>query len=445
MEDVLRINDFQGRPYQRPLWDYMMAGGKRAVAVWHRRAGKDVTALDITRRLAFKRIGNYYHCFPEYTQGRKVLWDGIDKNGTRFIERMTKLASRVNEQEMKIQLLNGAIWQIIGADNYDSLVGGNPVGIVFSEWAISDKYPAAWDYFRPMLVENGGWAIFIYTPRGRNHGFDLYAMAAHNDEWFCELLTADHTGVISNEDIEAERRSGMSEDIIRQEFYCDFLASTENVLIPYDLLDGAKTRMVDYPAGKTLAGLDVARFGDDRTALVCRRGGMITNIETWQGLNAIQVAGKVKEAYSARQFDAIAVDAIGVGAGVADLIQAQGVPCIAVNVAETSSYKDRFHRLRDELWWQAREWFFDKKCTIRAASATEKLISELAAVTYDYRPNGTIQIEPKQAMKDRLGYSPDIADAFCLTFTPGLDRIRAIGIATQTHADMTYNPFGGAL
>jgi hypothetical protein len=224
---------------------------------------------------------------------------------------------------------------------------------------------------------------------------------------------------------------------------CSFIASTSNILIPYELIDEALNRKVDYPNAKKLAGCDVARFGDDRTALVCRRGGILTHLETWQGLNAIQVAGKLKQRFDERYFDAVAVDAIGVGAGVADLASSYGIPTIAVNVAETSSNQDRFHRLRDELWWKAREWFVDKKCALNGHSLTPKLVNEIQAVTYDYKPTGQIVAESKDSMKERLGFSPDLGDAFCLTFTNGLDRVRRADHQNQERAIMDYDPLGG--
>jgi hypothetical protein len=443
-QETIRVNDFQGRSYQKPIWDYFMSGGTRGVAVWHRRAGKDVTAMAITRRKAFHRVGNYFHCFPEYSQGRKVLWDGIDSNGRRFIDKLRMVARNVNSQEMKIELLNGSIWQIIGADNYDAVVGGNPVGLVFSEWAISDKYPQAWEYFRPMLAENGGWALWIYTPRGRNHGFQLFTMAVHNPDWFAQILTADDTLAISRADIDAERRAGMGEDMIQQEFYCSFLASTANVLIPYELLDSARTRNVDYPNANKLAGLDVARFGDDRTALVCRKGGLLTHIETWQGLDAIQVAGRILERYREQKFDAIAIDSIGIGAGVADLIQAYGIPSVGINVSESSSSSDKYHRQRDELAWKAREWFGEKRCSLGSVKGVDKLVAEAQAITYDYKPNGAMIVEPKDKTKERLGFSPDIWDAFALTFAPALSHTLNRTINQQERANIEYDPLGGA-
>ena len=166
---------------------------------------------------------------PQYNQARKVVWDGIDREGRRMIDQAfpMELRSGMNDQEMKIELKCGSIWQLVGSDNYDSLVGANPVGVVFSEYAVAD--PRAWDYLRPILTENKGWALFIYTFRGRNHGHKLWKMAQGNPDWFCQTLTVDDTwgngGTVSPEDVEAERREaieeGKGEALIQQEYYCN--------------------------------------------------------------------------------------------------------------------------------------------------------------------------------------------------------------------------------
>jgi len=210
--------NYQARPYQSGLYDCIANGYKRAVAVWHRRAGKDKTLLNLLIKEAFKRTGVYYYFFPTYNQGRKVLWDGIDRNGFRYLDHIPEplREGNPNTTEMKIRLINGSLIQIIGTDNIDAIMGTNPVGCVFSEYSLQN--PAAWDLIRPILAENGGWAVFNYTPRGRNHGFILYEMAKNNPEWFCELLTVDDTGVVTPEMVQAERDAGMSEEMIQQEF-----------------------------------------------------------------------------------------------------------------------------------------------------------------------------------------------------------------------------------
>lgn len=220
--EVVLPSQWRPRDYQLSLWRYLSGGGKRAVAVWHRRAGKDSTALNFTAIAAHERVGTYWHMLPLATQGRKVVWDGIDRSGRRVIDQVfpQPLRKATNKQEMKIELKCGSIWQVVGSDNYNALIGANPVGVVFSEYAVAD--PAAWDYIRPILAENGGWALFIYTPRGRNHGASLYDLARERENWFADLLTVDNTGAIPLAAIDEEREAGMSDEIVQQEFYCSF-------------------------------------------------------------------------------------------------------------------------------------------------------------------------------------------------------------------------------
>ena len=172
---------------------------------------------------------------PSLRQARKVIWEGIDREGRKMIDQSfpKELRSGVNNTDMTIKLKNGSVWSCVGSDNYDSLVGTNPVGVIFSEYSLTD--PDAWTYIRPILRENDGWAIFIYTPRGRTHGFDLYDMAQSNDKWFCEKLTIDETGILTSEDVEEEIDSGMSREKALQEFYCSFDVGMEGAYFTEEL------------------------------------------------------------------------------------------------------------------------------------------------------------------------------------------------------------------
>ncbi len=215
------------RPYQLAFWQAMDSGKKRAVLVWHRRAGKEKTCWNYLIMEACKKVGIYYYFFPHFSQGRKILWDGVDKDGFRLLHHIPQdlIDGNPNSTEMKVRLKNGSLIQIIGTNNIDSIVGTNPIGCVFTEYSLQD--PVCWSLIRPILVENGGWAIFNFTPRGANHGKDLYTMASNNPDWFCELLTVDNTGVVTPAMIQAEREAGMSEDFIQQEFYCSFTLGIE--------------------------------------------------------------------------------------------------------------------------------------------------------------------------------------------------------------------------
>lgn len=453
---------YEPRDYQLPFLRAMDSGFNRAVCVWHRRSGKTKTLLNFSVKKAFERVGVYYHCFPEYGQGRKILWDGIDKEGHRSLDYHIPevLRKATNKTELKIELINGSIWQVIGADNYDSLVGPNPVGLIMDEWAVSDRYPMAWDYFRPILAENGGWAVFPYTPRGMNHGWSLYQMALTNPKWFCQLLSVEDTKAISRADIQAESEAGMPESMVQQEFYCSFNASTGDIVIPFAWIQSALRRDVNYTRSGRVAGLDVARFGNDRTAVVIRQAGQIIYVDSWSGNDTVQTVGRVMALWDAKMFDCIAVDTIGVGAGVFDMIKnsSRKIPCVSVNVSESPT-DSRFRKLRDELWWKAREWFQDGNCSISPGIAEAKrneLLADIQDIRYKYSNTQQIVIESKDEMKlrlkDRPNPSPDIGDALCCTFAPGIEyKINQsdkqpffMRPETIEKSDPAFHDFGGA-
>jgi hypothetical protein len=231
MKEILLPHKFTPRSYQVPLFNCIASGMKRGVAVWHRRAGKDKTLINIVAKEMFKRVGAYYYFFPTYSQGRKILWDGMDRDGMPFLDHIPKPVrkGKPNSTEMKLKVVNGSLFQVVGSDNINTIVGTNPVGCVFSEYALQD--PRGWDFIRPILLENDGWALFNFTPRGFNHGWEIFDMASGNDDWFCQLLTvndtknSDGSPIITADAIQSERNAGMSEDLIQQEYYCSFEAS----------------------------------------------------------------------------------------------------------------------------------------------------------------------------------------------------------------------------
>ena len=223
MPEIILPHNYAPRWYQQPIWDHMAQDklGLRASIVWHRRAGKDLTSINLCCYKAFQRVGTYWHVLPTYKQGRAIVWDGMDGTGRPFIDAFPReIVTHQNNVEMQITLVNGSKYRVVGSDNIDSLVGTNPVGVIFSEYSLQD--PHAWDYIRPILAENGGWAMFIFTPRGKNHGYKLHEMAKANPNWFSSTLSVATTKAVSDEVIEDERRSGMAEELIQQEYYCSF-------------------------------------------------------------------------------------------------------------------------------------------------------------------------------------------------------------------------------
>lgn len=250
--------NYQPREYQLPLFQAFDSGVKRAVCVWHRRSGKDKSALNLCAKMALQRVGGYFHLFPTARQARKAMWDGIDRDGFKYMDHFPPgVAVGKNETDMKVTLCNGSYYQLVGVDmGLDWLVGTNPVGLIFSEWAIMN--PRAWDLLRPILRENDGWALFIYTPRGQNHGYKTYQVGLEEEDWFCSLLTVDQTRradgshIVSPADIEAERREGMVEEMIQQEYFCSFESAIPGAYFSVEMRraeeDGRITQVPFEPA-----------------------------------------------------------------------------------------------------------------------------------------------------------------------------------------------------
>lgn len=224
--------------------------GAECTTVWHRRAGKDSTAINFLGVAAHIRVGMYWHIFPTQELARKTIWDGVvmDENGEgkRFLScfpgfddpGMNKpgIVKRVRQDTMLIEFKNGSMYQLVGSDKAD-LVGPNPVGVIPSEYSLQD--PKAVALIEPILAENGGWKWYTYTPRGRNHGYRQYkaALAAYeagDPARFAQLLGIDDTTridgtpVVKKEYVDKLINEGkMSPEQALQEFYCSFDVGNE--------------------------------------------------------------------------------------------------------------------------------------------------------------------------------------------------------------------------
>lgn len=260
--------------HQLPVWSAMQSGVKRAALAWHRRAGKDSFAINYLATCAMQNPGVYWHMLPTATQGRKVIWNGIDRHGRKVIDQAVppQIRTKKRDDEMYIELINGSIIQIVGSDNFDSLVGANPLGVVFSEYAIAN--PLAWAYIRPMLRENGGFAIFISTCRGHNHFYRLFNTNEDNPNWFCELRTIhdtrreDGTPILTDEDIAEERREGMDESKIQQEYFCSWEGGLEGAYFTEEINNIRNNRMGFYANDPTKYALTAWDIGvRDKTAI----------------------------------------------------------------------------------------------------------------------------------------------------------------------------------
>lgn len=231
---------FRVRKYQAPLWQAWESTEKdRFIEIAHRRWGKDEIALNATRNHALKRPASYWHCLPEYEQGRKALWTAVNAQTgkNRVAEAFPpEIVARRDEQQMFIELVNGSTWQIVGSDRYDKTVGAGVAGIVYSEWALAN--PSAWGYHRPMVEENNGWAAFITTPRGNNHAKAMYDLGmdsqAKGGRWYAELSSVYETGALTQEQLDealTEYQAVYGIDFGRAMFEQEYLCSFSGAMV----------------------------------------------------------------------------------------------------------------------------------------------------------------------------------------------------------------------
>ena len=222
---------FNPRPYQASPWNALVRPDfRRGMLVWPRRNGKDLFCWNLVVAKAYQRVGLYYYIAPYYNQARQIIWEGADGAGRRFIDYVPPFCTDMlrnngrTKIDMRQKLSNGSQIKLLGSDKIDSIVGTNPVGIVFTEMSLHKR--GVWSYLRPILAENGGWALFNGTPRGMsNEFFELYELAANPmSPWYLQHISRDDTGVPTLEAIEEDRQSGMPEALILQEYYTNFLS-----------------------------------------------------------------------------------------------------------------------------------------------------------------------------------------------------------------------------
>lgn len=340
-------NEWTPRSYQLPPLIAFEQGKRRQYHVWHRRAGKDSFGLNLTARETIASPGTYWHLFPVQVQARRAIWEGINNDGSKILDRVFPLPIRTNTRQgpMAIDLKSGSTWQMAGSDNYDSLVGSNVRGVVFSEWALCD--PAAWDYIRPIILENNGWAVFITTFRGHNHAYTMYQHVKGLPDWFTSLLTvndtkrADGSPVFTAEQIDSERRDGMSDAMIQQEYFCSPMSAFEGAYWGMAMSRMQAEKRIcpvryDAALGPVLSVFDLGH--DDETACIylqeCGNEVRLVGADSWRRTAIPEIVAAMRARGFALHTAVLPHDAAGgglqTGQSHAQLFQAQGLETVII-------------------------------------------------------------------------------------------------------------------
>lgn len=432
-----------------------LEGHRFSVLVAHRRMGKTVLAVNHLIKSALttrKERAVFGYVAPFRNQAEQIAWG--------YLQHYTGVIPGVayNQQKLSVTLPNGAMIRIFGADNPDALRGMYFDGVVMDE--VAQMKPDVWqEIVRPALADRGGWATFIGTPKGVNLFQELYELARReqamgNPDWCAMLYRADQTGAINDSELAALQKE-MSENAFKQEFLCDFSASSDDVLIPFDLVLECIGRKMDHTMFQTAPiamGVDVARFGDDRSVICIRQGLMVLELERYRQMDLMTYAGIVAQKAQQYAVDGLFVDGVGVGAGVVDRLRQLGLDVIDAQAGTKPVDPARYFNKRAEMWADMKAW-------MQAGGSLpddQELITDLTGLTYSFAPGGQLQLEKKEDMKKRGLSSPDVADALALTFySPlfskrGLPGVRNEGFgagytpwSVDADSDYSWEPFGG--
>ena len=250
----------------------------------------------------------------------------------------------------------------------------------------------------------------------RTTGFFFETHNRLKDHWKTYHVSSFESPRVSKDFIEEVKiKSGEDSNEYRIRVLGDFPTTDDNTIISRELAEAATYRDVSVnPNAPTVWGLDVARFGSDRSALTVRQANVVSEIQVWRNLDLMQLCGAVVAQYegSSTKPTEILVDSIGLGAGVVDRLRELGLPVLGVNVSESPAVGS-YRNLRAELWYRCKDWLAKRDCKL---PKNDDLISELCSVRYTFSSNGKAQVESKDEMRKRGLRSPDLADSLMLTF-----------------------------
>lgn len=356
-----------------------------------------------------------------------VLWGELDKWHRKLPKEFQNLLALKSERMELVEdpKQSFAVARTARKEQPEAFQGYHSPNMLFIVDEASGVDDIIFEVGRGAMSSPGAKTVLTGNPT-RTSGYFYNAFHSMNAFWKTMKVGCEDSTQVSKQYIEeCKEEYGEESNAYRVRVLGEFPVEGDDVVIPLHLVESAVNRDVD-PIGEEVWGLDVARFGDDRTALAKRRGNVLTEkVKWWKNKNTMQVCGIVVNEYkqAKEKPQVIFVDVIGIGAGVVDRLSEQGLPVAGVNVSESPAFGDKFSKMRDELWWTARDWFYALDCQIPDDGS---LLAELTLPTYDFTSGGKLKVEGKAEIKKRtaktassLGKSPDLADAFCLTFGNG--------------------------
>ena len=373
---------------------------------WHRRARKTTFGLNLLIREAFKNPNQVYgYIAPTYTQAKAIIWRDPNMLHKYLPDDIVK---RKNESELYVELINGSMIAIKGADNPDNIRGTDYAGVFVDEWALQKTM--VWEeILRPIITQDKDrWAVFAFTPKGRNFVYDYWIKAEGWSEWYKSYLPVQDSGLVNEGELEKARME-MPEQLYLQEFECSFLADEENTLISAKSIEDLKHITRHDKAVRRVISCDPSQGGDE-CIIDAFENSRIIDQKIINVKDTMLIVGEIAAMMKKHDIKRAAVDGIGIGAGIVDRLREQGKDVYSIISSESAYDKDRFYNLRAEMWWYVMDQIKQGMIDYPDDPELRRELSFVKAFVVD--SNGKIKLEAKKQTKERLGRSPDRADAF---------------------------------
>jgi hypothetical protein len=360
---------------------------------------------------------------PTSHQLKDVLWSEIAKWHQKMPDRMRAWSKLTTDRIEYMDTHSFAVARTARKESPEAFQGFHSENMLFIIDEASGVEEIIFEVGAGAMTTKGAKTIMPGNPT-RTSGYFFDAFHKQRKYWHNIHVSCFESSLVSPDYIEEMAlKYGKDSNVYKVRVLGDFPTEEDDTIIPLHLLEGAVNRDV-MQTGEMIWGVDVARFGDDRSTLAKRWGNtLLEPVKSWMQKDTMQLAGIIKHDYDNTQVHQrpykIMVDVIGLGAGVVDRLREMNLPVVGINVAERAAANAKYMRLKDELWFKCKEWLEARDCKL---AEDEELIGELSLPKYSFNSNGKIEVESKKQLKDRGLRSPDVADSFVLTFAAIDDR-----------------------
>jgi phage terminase large subunit len=418
-EYVIKMNPL---PWQREVMDAIAAGERRISVRSGHGVGKSSCAASI---ILWYLLTRYPAKVVVTAPTASQLYDALFAEVKRRLKEMPPAISKLLEATSDRIVLKSSPTEAFcsartsSKERPESLAGVHSEHVLLIADEASGIPEEVYESAAGSMSGHSATTLLLGNPT-RTSGFFYRTHTDLKNDWWTKKVSCADSPLVSKDFIEdMAKRYGDESNAYRIRVLGEFPQADDDTFIPLNLIEAATRRdITESPTAGVIWGVDVARYGRDRSALAKRKGStLVEEIKTWRDKSTMELAGIILNEYESTPImdrpQEICVDVIGIGAGVVDRLQELDLPARGINVAESASMNQKYMRLRDELWGRARDWFEEKGCKLPDDT---HLVQELAAPRFAFTSTGKIKIEGKDEMRKRGITSPDIADAFCLTF-----------------------------